>query len=151
MGAGLLYCLHRNGYQEPFGGKHGAGKSMKDLECKPPIFFGMRPPSVGILERSMPVCEGAKGTCPKLYQYIKAFTQACPKNFSAFSDACWLASWADVLILTRALSERSELVRSPKVSVRPIRCGQTGRQWFWVLLPKQKGLGCRAETRQYKK
>ncbi len=22
-----------------------------------------------------------------------------------------------------------------------------GRQWFWVLLPKQKDLGCRAETR----
>ncbi len=23
-----------------------------------------------------------------------------------------------------------------------------GRQWFWLLLPKQKWLGCRAETRQ---
>ena len=22
-----------------------------------------------------------------------------------------------------------------------------GRKWFWVLLPKQKDLGCRAETR----
>uniref|UniRef100_UPI003140AB63 hypothetical protein n=1 Tax=uncultured Nitrospira sp. TaxID=157176 RepID=UPI003140AB63 len=29
--------------------------------------------------------------------------------------------------------------------------GQTGRQWFWPLLPKQKWLACRGETRQHKK
>ncbi len=34
-----------------------------------------------------------------------------------------------------------------KVGVPPFPHGQTGRQWFWPLLPKQKWLGCRAETR----
>ncbi len=36
------------------------------------------------------------------------------------------------------LFERGELVRHPQVCVRPLLRGQTGRQWFWVLLPKQK-------------
>ncbi|MDH4362279.1 MAG: hypothetical protein OEW33_16265, partial [Nitrospirota bacterium] len=40
-----------------------------------------------------------------------------------------------------------ELVRAPQVGVRHTSCGQLGRQWFWPLLPKQKWLGCRAETR----
>ena len=31
----------------------------------------------------------------------------------------------------------------------PNQKDHTGRQWFWILLPKQKDLGCRAETRQY--
>ncbi len=43
--------------------------------------------------------------------------------------------------------ERSELARLPSGG-HPLDSGQTGRQWFWVLLPKQKNLGCRAETRQ---
>ena len=42
-----------------------------------------------------------------------------------------------------------ELVRPPQAGVRPFPCGQTGRHWFWVLLPKQKGLACRGETRQH--
>ena len=60
-GSGLLYCLNRNGCQEPILEIHGAGKSIKDLEFKPPIFIGMRPPSVGLLERLLLVCEVAKG------------------------------------------------------------------------------------------
>ena len=43
-------------------------------------------------------------------------------------------------MVTRALFERSELVRAPKVGIRPIKCGQTGRQWFWILFPKEKDL-----------
>jgi hypothetical protein len=64
-------------------------------------------------------------------------------------DACRSAPGTDALIIRRALSERSELDRLPMVSVRPIQCGRTGRHWFWVLLPKQKWLGCRDETRQH--
>ena len=67
-------------------------------------------------------------------------------SLSPVSDACRPAQGSDALFIWRALSERSELVRSPSC-VRPIECGRTGRQWFWVLLPNQKGLGCRAETR----
>ncbi len=55
----------------------------------------------------------------------------------------------DALGSRRALFERSELVRTPKARVRPILSGRAGRQWFWVLLPKQKGLGRRNETRQH--
>jgi hypothetical protein len=54
------------------------------------------------------------------------------------SDACWLAPGLDARIVTRALSERSELVRALKVGVRPISYGQTGRQWFCLLFPKEK-------------
>jgi len=64
-----------------------------------------------------------------------------------WSAAFCLAKGRDAQISWRALFERSELVRPPKAGVRPIKCGQTGRHWFWVLLPKQKDLGCRAETR----
>ena len=48
------------------------------------------------------------------------------------------AARADAGIVTRALFERSELVRALKVGVRSIQCGQAGRQWFWPLLPKHK-------------
>ncbi|HBP87148.1 MAG TPA: hypothetical protein DD706_05565 [Nitrospiraceae bacterium] len=65
-----------------------------------------------------------------------------------FPDACSLASEADALNIRQALSERSELACPPKACVRPLRCGQGGRHWFWLLLPEQKWLGCRAETRQ---
>ncbi len=54
------------------------------------------------------------------------------------SDAFRLAPGSDALISRRALFERSELARTPKVGVRPIPNGQTGRQWFWVLFPKEK-------------
>jgi len=54
------------------------------------------------------------------------------------SDACWLATGPDALIVSRALFERSELGRAPNVGVRPIPNGQTGRQWFWLLFPKEK-------------
>jgi hypothetical protein len=67
------------------------------------------------------------------------------------SDACWLAPGSDAPIVLRALFERSELARAPKVRVCPIGCGQTGRQWFWVLFPKEKDLACRGETRQHRK
>ncbi|GJL59781.1 MAG: hypothetical protein NPIRA03_26380 [Nitrospirales bacterium] len=39
-----------------------------------------------------------------------------------------------------------ELGRSSKVSAPPLQKGQTGRQWFWVLLPKQKDLAARGRT-----
>jgi len=39
-----------------------------------------------------------------------------------------------------------ELVRLPDSLVCLIKCGRTGCQWFWFILPKQKDLGCRAET-----
>ncbi len=32
----------------------------------------------------------------------------------------------------------------------PFKFGRTGRQWFWPLLPKQKWLGFRADTRQHR-
>ena len=65
------------------------------------------------------------------------------QKFDAFSQALGRT----LLFILRALFEPCELVRSPS-GVRPIWSGLTGRQWFWVLLPKQKGLGCRAQTRQ---
>ena len=52
----------------------------------------------------------------------------------------------------RALFERSEFARR-----RSQRTAQGTRRatprptWFWLLLPKQKWLGCRAETRQHRK
>ncbi|MDH3769944.1 MAG: hypothetical protein OET79_03015, partial [Nitrospirota bacterium] len=61
------------------------------------------------------------------------------------------AQGRDALISWRALFERSELVRPPQADVHPLQCGQTGRQWFWGLLPEQKGLACRGDTRQHKK
>ena len=42
------------------------------------------------------------------------------------------------LINWQALFERSELVCPPKICVRPIPYGQTGRHWFWLLLPPQQ-------------
>lgn len=42
-----------------------------------------------------------------------------------------------------------ELGRPPHIGVRPFLSGQTGRHWFWDLLPEQKVLGCRGETRPY--
>jgi len=60
-----------------------------------------------------------------------------------FSDACRLALGADAVMNWRTLSEHSELVRPPEVGVRPIKCGQAGRQWFWVLLLHNKGCGLR--------
>ena len=67
------------------------------------------------------------------------------------SDACRLAPGPDARNITRALFERSELARAPKVGVRPIQYGQMGRLWFWVLFPKEKDLACRGETRQHRK
>ena len=78
IGSGLLYCLIRNEWQEPFWGIHGASKSIEDLEFKPPISIGMRPPSGGILERSMPVCDGAKGTCPSRINIFKHLRRPDP-------------------------------------------------------------------------
>jgi len=64
----------------------------------------------------------------------------------------------DALSILRALFEPfdttqdklRELVRSPS-GVCPLLLCRTGRQWFWVLLPKQKDLGRRAETRHHQK
>jgi len=67
------------------------------------------------------------------------------------ADACRPALWMDALMTRRALFERSELARPPLSCVHLLEEGRTGRQWFWLLLPKQKGLGCRAETRQHRK
>ncbi|MGB5054750.1 MAG: hypothetical protein WBO24_10190, partial [Nitrospirales bacterium] len=33
-----------------------------------------------------------------------------------------------------------------RVGVPPLQIGQTGRQWFWVLLPKQKDLVVRGRN-----
>jgi hypothetical protein len=62
------------------------------------------------------------------------------------------ADWpeADALITRQTLSERSELGCPPKSRVRPLRLGQAGRHWFWLLLPEQKWLACRGETRQHR-
>ena len=51
----------------------------------------------------------------------------------------------DALIILQTLSERSELGCSLKARVCPIQSSLSGRQWFWILLPKQKDLGCRGE------
>jgi len=63
------------------------------------------------------------------------------------SDACRPSPWSDAHGTRRALFECSELARPPVVCVRPLWWDRAGRQWFWVLLPNQKDLGCRAETR----
>ena len=48
----------------------------------------------------------------------------------------------------RALCERSEFAR-PRDGVSGSVLEEPGwAKWFWALLPKQKGLGCRAEPRQ---
>ncbi len=70
-GSGLRYCFNQNGWQEPLWGKHGAGKSIKDLKFKPPIFIEMRPPSVGLLERLLPGCKVTKGTWPRWINIVK--------------------------------------------------------------------------------
>ena len=62
------------------------------------------------------------------------------------SDAFRLAQGRDALICWRALFEPfdktqarlRELVRTPQVDVRPLLSDQTGRHWFWALLPEQK-------------
>jgi len=64
---------------------------------------------------------------------------------------CWSAYRADALIHGRPLFEPGELGRPTLVRVSPIQCGRPGWKWFWVLLPKQKELGCRAETRLFQK
>ncbi len=60
-----------------------------------------------------------------------------PLSFSRMKrkDHTSKVSWPALLMLGSVLSH----------------IGQTGRQWFWVLWPKPKALGCRAETRQYQK
>jgi hypothetical protein len=65
-------------------------------------------------------------------------------------DACRLAHRRDALLSWRALFERSELVRPPQVWRPSAQMSQTGRPWFWGLLPEQKGLVCRGETRQHR-
>jgi hypothetical protein len=48
----------------------------------------------------------------------------------------------------RALSERSEFAcRRGWRTAQDTRRATPRPQWFWVLLPNQKDLGCRAETR----
>jgi hypothetical protein len=61
------------------------------------------------------------------------------------------ADWprADAFINRQTLFEPSELGCLLRPRGRPIRFGQAGRHWFWGPLPKQNGLGCRAETRQH--
>jgi len=66
-------------------------------------------------------------------------------------DACRLAHRMDALLSWRALFEQSELVRPPQDWRPSAQMSQTGRLWFWGLLPKQKVLACRGETRQYRK
>ncbi len=65
-------------------------------------------------------------------------------------DAFRLTKGRDAPIRWRALFGRSELVRPPQVGVRPLLSDQTERHWFWGLLPEQKGLACRGETRPHK-
>lgn len=62
------------------------------------------------------------------------------------------ADWpeADALMTRQTLSERSELGCPPKARVRSLRCDQAGRHWFGLLLPEQKWLACRGETRQHR-
>ena len=40
----------------------------------------------------------------------------------------------DARLLMSGMTEGGEMVRPPSAGVRPIRCGQTGHEWFWVLL-----------------
>ncbi len=73
MGSGLLYCLHQNGYQEPYLEIHRAGKSITDLAFKPPIFH----PDASTFSRySGKIDAGVqrrKGEIPKLNLNMKAF------------------------------------------------------------------------------
>ncbi len=68
---------------------------------------------------------------------------------SAPTPAVW-PKGRDALMNWRALFERSELVRPPQVWRPSAQMSQTGRPWFWGLLPEQKGLVCRGETRQHR-
>ena len=84
--------------------------------------------------------------------YDSAFFHLGPYNLRLpRADACRPALLMDARMSRRALFEHRELARLPRLGVHLIDGGRTGRQWFWRLLPKQKGLGCRAETRQYRK
>ncbi|MGB5054066.1 MAG: hypothetical protein WBO24_06700, partial [Nitrospirales bacterium] len=50
----------------------------------------------------------------------------------------------------RALFERSEFARRRRrQTTQGTRRATPRPPWFWVLLPKQKDLACRGETRQY--
>ena len=51
-----------------------------------------------------------------------------------------------------ALFEQSEFAhRRSRRTAEETRRAMPRPTWFWVLLPKQKGLGCRAETRHHRK
>ena len=83
------------------------------------------------------------------YQY-RFLTPITPSHPTPAVGSCG----TDALMIRRALSEPfgfaqdrpGELVRAPS-GVRPIFIRRTGRQWFWALLPKQKRVGGRDETR----
>ncbi len=71
-------------------------------------------------------------------------------SLSYLFDACRPAPGPDALIIRRALSERSELVRPPLSCVRPTLMRLDGASLVWALLPEQKWLGRRDETRKNK-
>ena len=64
-------------------------------------------------------------------------------TFPAPTPAPWPE--VDALINRQTLFERSELGCLPQARVRLLLCDQGGRHGFWLLLPEQKWLGCRAE------
>ena len=75
----LRFALIEMSIRNPIEGQR-EGQSIEDLEFKPPNFIRMRPPSGGILERLMPVCEFAKGTCPSRINTLKHLHKPDPTS-----------------------------------------------------------------------
>jgi len=83
-----------------------------------------------------------------LGEHHKSILMPDPYFLTPISDPYLLREAQAIPDQGRALFERSEL-RSPRNrrASQGTRRVTAGRKWFSALLPKQKGLGCRAETR----
>jgi hypothetical protein len=76
-----------------------------------------------------------------------------PTTSLQFATACCLtpAAWpyGRMLLSTgNACPSAASWAALLQARIRPLRCGQGGRHGFWLLLPEQKWLGCRAEPRR---
>ncbi len=92
-------------------------------------------------------CKYVKDSDLHSYGFRSSFFASCQSFcLPARTPADWPE--ADALITRQAVSERSELGCPPKTRVRFLQCCQAGRHWFWLLLPEQKWLAYRDETRQ---
>lgn len=97
------------------------------------------------------ITQSSLGLTPLSLSTILVFLQTNMSPALTSYPACRSAHRADAQNKGRTLSEHSELGRPSITWVSTIQYGRSGRKWFWELLPKQKGLACRGETRQHRK